>query len=114
LQKKQGQDGKESNMPLSQWRNRMRRVFNKASSRAFAENKERKKKPDEKRFKKEAISYTEQFALDEKEDIIRKQGAIKGAEFYNRFKQVRSHVGKGDNEEDLEKIIRKWYTNLGR
>jgi hypothetical protein len=108
------QNGKEKDASLSQWRNRIRRVFNKASSRVFAENKERKKKPDEKEFKKEAISYTEQFALDEKEDVIRKQGAAKGAEFYARFKQARSYVEKGDNEEDLQKMLRKWHSKLGR
>ena len=112
LQEKREQNGKESNTPLSEWRNRTKRVFRKASSRAFAENKIRKKKPDEKQFKKEAISYTEQFALDEKEDVIRKQGAAKGAEFHNRFKQVRSHVEKGENEKDIENIIQKWHDKL--
>lgn len=97
---------------MSEWRNRTKRVFRKASSRAFTENKGRKKKPDEKQFKKEAISYTEQFALDEKEDVAKKQGVTKGVEFYNRFKQVRSQVEKGENEKDIENMIQKWHDKL--
>lgn len=114
VEKNRKQTGKENTTSASQWRNRMRRVFNKASSRAFAENKERKRKPDEIGFKQEAVFYAEQFALDEKTDVVRKQGATKGAEFYNRFKQTRSHVEKGENEEDLQKIVRKWYSKLGK
>jgi hypothetical protein len=94
----------------SGWKKRMKRVFQKALSRAYqAENTKRKGKPNKKQFTREVISYTEQFALNEKEDIVKKQGTTKAEEFYNRFKQVKSRVEKGKNEKDIKKIIQKWY-----
>ena len=103
---------KEPHPKYAEWKENIVTVFEKASSRAFADNKGRKKKPDLERFKKEAISFTPQFVSEQGDFIVRHFGDFKRREFLDCFKLVRGHLERGETEEDLEKIIHQWYDKL--
>lgn len=97
------------------WKKRMKKVFENASSKAFDENKKKKIKkmrPNEKQFAEEVISFAEEIALAEKEDIVKKQGTTKAEEFYKRFEQAKSHSGKEEDRKRIKRIIKRWYDKL--
>jgi hypothetical protein len=103
---------KDPSSKCAEWKGHIETIFKKASSIAFAETKGRKKKPDLERFKKKAISYTPQLVSEQQNLIVRHFGDFKRREFLDCFKLVRSHLEKGENEEDLEKIIQEWYAKI--
>jgi hypothetical protein len=105
---------KEPRLKCAEWKGNIETIFKKASSRAFAENKGRKKKPDRERFKKEAISHALQFVSEQEDFIVRHFGDFKRREFLDCFKLVRGHLERGENEEDLERIIQQWYDQLDK
>lgn len=110
---------KKPNPCPSEWERIIKIIFRKASSEAYMEYKKdieklHKPKPTRPDFKKKTMILASKYASSEEQRITKQHREVEGKEFLHCFKLVEGHLERGENEEDLEKIIQECYDRLNK